>query len=350
VLVRSAPGPHEAATLAERLRNAVLPPVEVDAVRLSLDVSIGLAWFPDHGADVEALVQRADVAMYQAKGAGGGVHAYAADRDAHSLERLAMAQDLRGAVDRGEVRVHFQPQVDLRTGRVAGVEALARWTHPLLGVVPPADFIPVAEETGVIGPLTDHVLDESIARTGAWRRQGIDLHVAVNLSARTLADEALPARIAALCAEHGLPPEALVLEITESMVFHDPVAAAATLERIADLGCMISIDDFGTGFSSLENLKRLPVGEVKVDRSFIAGLDGDERDRAIVRGTLELAHALGMRVVAEGVEHDGMLDELQGMGCEIGQGWLWSRPVPAEDLPAAVARIASSAPQLRRVA
>jgi diguanylate cyclase (GGDEF)-like protein len=342
VLVRSAPGPHEAAMLGERLRSAVLPPVLLDGVPVSLDVSIGVAFHPEHGTDTEALVQRADVAMYDAKAAGGGVRCYAAERDAHSVARLAMTEELRAAVRDGDIQVHFQPQVDLQTGAVVGVEALARWQNHALGPIPPAEFIPVAEESGAILELTDHVLEQAIGHAGDWRRAGLELAVAVNLSGRVLTDRALPTRVRELCSAHGLPPELLVLEVTESMVLSDPVVAGRTLERLAALGVTVSIDDFGTGFSSLEHLKTLPVAEVKIDRGFVLGLDGEDRDRAIVEGTMHLAHALGMRVVAEGVEHERALAELRAMGCELGQGYHWSPPVPAGDVPATVARLSGA--------
>jgi predicted signal transduction protein with EAL and GGDEF domain len=334
ILLRSVDTPAAGVTVAANVRRAVAQPFDVAGVRVELGASIGIACFPEHGQDVDVLMQRADVAMYQAKEGRTGVERYVPELDGNSVHRLALAGDLRGALERDEFILHYQPKVDLRTGAVAGAEVLLRWAHPVHGWLPPDDFNPLAEHTGLIVPLTNHVVRHAVQQVGEWRRKGIDLSIAVNLSARTLVERELPDQIEELCRRFEVPTDRLVLEITESMVVADPVRAMPVLARLHELGVEISVDDFGTGYSSMDYLKRLPVREVKIDRSFVTPMATDARDAAIVRCTIDLARSLGLRVVAEGVESSAVQHRLTVMGCDHGQGFFLSRALPAPQFAA----------------
>jgi diguanylate cyclase len=273
--------------------------------------------------------------MYQAKAGATGVERYSVAQDDSSLARLALAADLRRALENSEFVPYFQPKIDLRDGRVVGAEALLRWNHPTQASVSPDVFIPLAEQTGLIVPVTLQVISAAIRACSLWRARGRgDLSVAVNLSARVLVDPMLPGHVEELCRCWDLPTRALVLEITESMIVDDPARTLPIVERLADLGVRLSIDDFGTGYSSLEYLKVLPVAEMKIDRSFVAGMGSDPRDAAIVRHSIDLGRSLGLRVVAEGVESAEDHAVLAGMGCDHAQGFFYSRPVPAADFEA----------------
>jgi diguanylate cyclase (GGDEF)-like protein len=334
VLLRSARTDDRGMAVAVAIRTALAEPFDAEGVSLELGGSIGVAIHPEDGDDVETLMQRADVAMYQGKEGATGVERYSVQEDDSSLARLALAADLRRALEKNEFVPYFQPKVDLRTGAVVGAEALLRWNHPTEANVPPDVFIPLAEQTGLIVPVTLQVISAAIRECSLWRARGRDLSVAVNLSARVLVDPQLPAHVEELCRCWDLPTRALVLEITESMVVDDPSRALPIVERLADLGVRMSIDDFGTGYSSLEYLKVLPVREMKIDRSFVAGICSDGRDAAIVRHSLDLGRSLGLRVVGEGVEsaaHHALLAE---MGCDHGQGFHYSRALPAAEFEA----------------
>jgi diguanylate cyclase (GGDEF)-like protein len=320
-----------AEAVAEGLLARLREPFVVDSTTLQVGGSIGLAWCPDHGTDVETLIQRADIAMYAAK-ATGGYAVFEHGKDNHSRRRLALAAALPAAIERGELVLAYQPKADLRTGRIVGAEALARWEHPELGAVDPGEFVPIAEQTGLIITLTTAVLQAALERVATWRALGHELTVAVNLSARSFLDERLAEEIPALLAVHDLPPDCLELEITESMLMHDPERAAVTLERLAAIGVGLSVDDFGTGYSSLAHLKRLPVDTIKIDKSFVLDMADDEADEAIVRSTIELAHNLGLRVVAEGVESPAAWMRLVALGCDLAQGFHLARPLPAGGL------------------
>ncbi len=320
-----------AVVIARKLCDAVSVPIDLDGVTLEIGASIGIACHPQHGDDVETLMQRADVAMYQAKERKSGVCCYTADEDDNTLMRLTLAGGLRHAIDADELAIHYQPQVDVATGQPVGAEALLRWRHPEHGLMPPAEFIPIAEQTGLIVPLTMHVLDAALLQVGVWREDGLNLTVSVNLSPRVLAEPDLPERIANLCRKRHVSPRALVVEITESMIVADPDRALPVAEQLSRMGVTVSLDDFGTGFSALDLLKRLPVSEVKIDRSFVLGMLDDTRDRAIVRYTTGLARELGMQVVAEGVETAALHDCLVELGCDVGQGYLYGRPMPAPE-------------------
>jgi diguanylate cyclase (GGDEF)-like protein len=333
--------------VARRIRAALAEPFEAEGVSLELGGSVGVACYPDDGGDVEALMQRADVAMYQAKAGATGVERYSVAQDDSSLARLALAADLRRALEEGEFVPYFQPKVDLRTGRVAGAEALLRWRHPSRSDVSPDVFIPLAEQTGLIVPLTMHVIAVAVRECSAWRADGGDYSVAVNLSARVLVEAQLPDHVEELCRCWGLPTEALVLEITESMVVDDPARALPTLERLADLGVRLSIDDFGTGYSSLEYLKTLPVHEMKIDRGFVMGMAEDPRDAAIVRCAIELGRSMGLRIVAEGVEHLETHLWLARQGCDQGQGYHYTRALEPEAFAAWLRRAERHADRAR---
>jgi diguanylate cyclase (GGDEF)-like protein len=326
----------KAAELGRRVGIALQTPFEIDGLEVVMDASIGAALCPDDGVDAEALLQRADVAMYQAKEARTGFQAYDPSRDRHSRERLTLMAELRRALERDELILHYQPKVDLQTGLVAGVEALVRWQHPVHGLRGPGAFLPHAEHTALMRPLTLHVLETALSQLAAWRGDGLDLHVAVNLAVQNLLDHRTPGHVADLLDRHGLPPHALTLEVTESLMLHDPQRAGEVLADLKELGCGLALDDFGTGYSSLEHLKRLPVNELKIDKSFVMTMDRDAADRAIVASTAALGSSLGLLVVAEGVESAASGSVLAAIGCDLAQGFHYSPPVPADQLPGLV--------------
>jgi diguanylate cyclase (GGDEF)-like protein len=325
-----------ATEVGRRLGIALQPPFEIDGLEVVMDASIGAALCPEHGTDADGLLQRADVAMYQAKEARTGFQAYDPARDRHSRERLTLIAELRHALERDELVLHYQPKVDLATGRVVGVEALVRWQHPVHGLRGPGAFLPHAEHTALMRPLTLHVLETALSQLARWRADGLDLHVAVNLAVQNLLDQRTPAQIAHLLARYGLPAHVLTLEVTESLMLADPQRAGEVLADLKELGAGLALDDFGTGYSSLEHLKRLPVNELKIDRSFVMGMDRDGADRAIVASTAGLGRSLGLRVVAEGVESAASASVLAAIGCDQAQGFYYSPPVPADQIPALV--------------
>jgi diguanylate cyclase (GGDEF)-like protein len=332
VLLRGLPDRGMAAELAGRLQDAIARPFMLNGVAAVLDASIGIAHCPEHGTDVHTLVQRADVAMYDAKRSRTSIETYTSERDPYSAERLQLLGELRAAIGAGELVLHYQPKVDVASQRVVGVEALVRWQHPVHGLLGPAEFVPLAERTGAIGDLTRWVLDNALAQARAWRDAGQDLTMAVNLAAPNIADATLPDAVAALLERHGVPGDRLECEISEHTVMADPRRAMAILERLRGLGVKLSLDDFGTGHSSLSYLKRLPLDEVKIDRSFVMGMTDDDNDAAIVRTTIDLARNLGLEVVAEGVESETILRNLSDLSCDIAQGFYLSRPLPAAEL------------------
>ncbi len=332
VLLPSVDSAIDAAATAEELLSALEQPFPVGDLNLEVGASIGVVISPDHGTDAATLLQRADVAMYAAKEARSGVELYNPDHDEYSPRRLVLANELRHAIDRGQLTVHYQPKADLRTGDVTGVEALLRWHHPEYGFIPPDEFIPLAEHTGSIRALTRWVLAAAISQAGQWRRKGVDLDVAVNLSMRSLLDMGLPDEVENLLRRAGLDARSLTLEITESTIMADPVRSMGVLHDLSDLGTTLSIDDFGTGYSSLSYLKRMPVGEVKVDRSFVMNMASDDNDLVIVRSTIDLARNLGLQVVAEGVEDRPTWDQLAVLGCDAAQGYYLGRPMPVTQL------------------
>ncbi|MFE9688564.1 putative bifunctional diguanylate cyclase/phosphodiesterase [Micromonospora sp. NPDC005806] len=320
--------------LAGQLREQIRDEMVFDGLTLDVDTAVGVAVHPDHGSDAVALLQRVDLAATAAKSVPGSVQLYSPALESRSLRRLGLAGDLRRALNDGALQVYFQPKVTLRDRRLVGVECLARWEHPAHGTVAPDDFVAVAEHTGQLGRLTEFVLRESLRRSRDWGHGEQPLAVSVNLAARTLTDQHFPAIVRDLLEEYDVPPQRLTLEITEAGVLDGTERPIPTLRRLRDLGVRLSVDDFGTGNSSLAQLRRLPVHEVKVDRSFVQGMATDPGDLAIVNAVVTLSQQFGLAVVAEGVESELTLELLQDIGCEIGQGFLFSRPLPYERLEA----------------
>jgi diguanylate cyclase (GGDEF)-like protein len=318
--------------VARRVLTALEHPIDLDGLEVEIGGSLGVALAPRHATDTAALLKRADMAMYDAKASARGLRLYEADIDTNDPRRLTLVSDLRAALHNDEIEVHVQPKALLASGDVVGVEALVRWTHPQFGPVSPDEFIPVAERSGLIGPLTTRVLDVALGACAQWRAAGLDLGVAVNLSTRSLRDADLVDDVSRVLRRHGVPSDRLTLEITESSVMADPARAVGILHQLRDLGVRLSVDDFGTGYSSLSYLKRLPVQEVKIDRSFVAGLREGSDDLAIVRSIVDLGRHLGLQVVAEGVEDQDTWDLLASMGCDLVQGWHLCRAVPTPQL------------------
>ncbi len=331
VLLRAADS-QQATAAADRLLTALQAPFDLEGIALHVDASVGIAVCPDHADDATALLQRADVAMYQAKAARSGWQLYAFHPGEHGRDRLQTIEDLRTAVDQGQFLLHYQPKIDTRTGTVAGVEALVRWQHPSQGLLYPDTFLPLAEQTGLMRSLTSTVLRTALAQARAWRDDGLDISVAVNLSVANLIDTHLPAEVDGLLTGLGLPASALELEITESTLMIDPERSGQVLDDLRALGVRIAVDDYGTGYSSLAYLQRLAVDELKLDKSFVLPMLEDQGGAAIVRTTIDLAHSLGLLLVAEGVESDDHLRELTRLGCDLAQGYHISRPLHAEDL------------------
>jgi diguanylate cyclase (GGDEF)-like protein len=326
-------GSHEDATaLAARMHEALEAPFALSGFPLEIAVSIGIAAYPEHGEDVDALLQHADVAMYVAKDAHAGTAFYESEHDTSDAERLALAGELRRAIENDELVVHFQPKTDLETGRIVGAEALVRWQHPERGFIPPNEFVPIAERTGLIKPLSRYVLASALRQCASWHAAGLDLHMAVNLTIPDLLDVELPDRIAELLAESGVRPEQLELEITETTILADPFRVRGVLNRLNAMGLRLAIDDFGTGYSSLAYLKNLPVHTIKVDRSFVMGMCENASDATIVRSTIDLGRNLGLGVVAEGIESQDVWDALRAAGCSLGQGYFISKPASAGEL------------------
>jgi diguanylate cyclase (GGDEF)-like protein/PAS domain S-box-containing protein len=321
-----------ATAVADKLRAAIEAPFAVDGLTLDIDASIGVAAYPDHATDAIQLLQRADVAMYAAKATHAGYTVYDPTLDQHNPRRLGLLGQLRRALAAGELVVHYQPLADARSARILGVEALVRWQHPEHGLLGPGEFIPLAETTGLIRPLTSYVLQVALRQCRTWLDAGRDLSVAVNLSTRCLLDLTLPDQITQLLENTAVAPERLVLEITESAIMTDPTRALEILNRLHTLGVRLAIDDFGTGYSSMAYLKSLPVDELKVDRSFVKHLRDNQNDAVIVRSTVDLGHNLGLRVVAEGVEDQATWQELATLGCDTVQGYYLAKPMPAAEL------------------
>jgi diguanylate cyclase (GGDEF)-like protein len=315
-----------------RLQDALQTPVDMDGISIELDASIGLAWYPDHGADVDTLLQRADVAMYRAKATHQPLEIYRAEDDYHSPERLVLATDLRRALADDQLVLHYQPQVELGHGRPVAAEGLVRWRHPQRGLLGPLEFIEVAERTGLIKDLTYRVLDLGLHDLRSWSEQGRKLSLSLNVSVRSLLDRRFPDEVEKLLAVHGIDGHALTLELTESSLMVDPEIAKKTMRDLSELGVAVAIDDFGTGYSSLAYLTDLPIGELKIDKSFVRAMGSDTRNAIVIRSTIELAHNLGLRTVAEGIEDAYTFERLRALGCELAQGFHMSKPLPASGL------------------
>ncbi|MGW4422132.1 putative bifunctional diguanylate cyclase/phosphodiesterase [Streptosporangium sp. NPDC004631] len=331
VLLPSVRDAAAAREVAARLRVALTEPVRLEGMTFDLDASVGIALHPDHAPDFELLMQRSDVAMYLAKEGRTGVEIYVADKDRNSPERLNLLGDLRRAIDRSELRLHYQPKLDLVGGQVRGVEALLRWRHPERGMISPGEFVPMAEQSYLMHLLTQYVIDAALEQAARWWRAGLREQISVNVSARDLLDSALPERLGAGLAHYRLPPKAIQLEVTERVLMTDQAYTADAVRALAALGVQLALDDFGTGYSSLVRLQRLPVSEVKIDASFVRRIVESKDDERIVRSIVDLVRSLGLRSVAEGVESDEVAARLADMGCELAQGWLFAEPMSAAD-------------------
>jgi diguanylate cyclase len=330
VLLPDVDGVAGALDVASRLRVALAQAFKVEGVELDIDASIGVVVSGVHGSDAQTLLQRADIAMYIAKQQKSGVVVYDPENDDHSPERLSLLGQLRRGIERGELFLHYQPKVDLRTRAVVGVEALVRWQHPDRGMIPPNDFIPLAEHTGLIGPLTMAVLNMALAQAKLWSEGGHHIPVAVNISARNLSDDGFASKVEGLLAQHAVASSLLEVEVTESAVMLEPEKAARILNELHALGVRIAIDDFGAGYTSLAQLKHLPISELKIDKSFILTMGSNADDALIVKSMIELGHGLNMRVVAEGIETAEAMTSLGDLQCDIGQGFHLCRPALAD--------------------
>ncbi|HEY3007095.1 MAG TPA: EAL domain-containing protein [Micromonosporaceae bacterium] len=376
-------GAGEASALAARVTTALAEPVSLDGLPLDVGGSIGIALYPEHGDDFAALMRHADVAMYDAKHRGDAVAVYAPESDHNSAERLGLVADLRSALESngsrlngrhraepddettgvdgasglqqgavglngraaGEIAMYYQPQVDIGTGTVVGVEALLRWRHPLRGLVDPEELIRVAEQSAVMRLLTRRVIDDVVEQIAKWAAAGVQLRASLNVSVRDLHTAEITEQISDRLARYGVPPDRLQLEITEGALMADPRRVLATISELHRIGVAIALDDFGTGYSSMQHLRRLPLAEVKIDRSFVLGMAADADDAAIVRSIIELAGALGLRVVAEGVEDERTWRLLHRSGCHIAQGWFYARPMPGDELVGWLARYRPLSPR-----
>jgi diguanylate cyclase (GGDEF)-like protein len=317
--------------VAARLRVAIAEPIRLEGMSIEIEASVGLALFPDDATGFEQLLQRADVAMYLAKERRSGVERYVADSDRNSPARLTLLSDLRRGMDRGELELQFQPKVYLGDQRVAGMEALVRWRHPVRGIIAPGEFIPLVEQSYLMRDLTRHVVNMALAQASRWWQDGLPVQVSLNVGARDLLDTGLADTVSGGLAASGLPPEAILLEINERLLRSEPSHAAAAAESLAALGVALSLDDFGTGHSSLVWLRQLPVTEVKIDSSFVGRMLASAEDKVVVGSIVDLVRALGIRSVAEGVESDEVATALRAMGCDAAQGWHFSKPLsPAQ--------------------
>jgi EAL domain-containing protein (putative c-di-GMP-specific phosphodiesterase class I) len=332
-----------AVVVAQRILAAFEQPLQLDDHKVDLSAGLGIAVWPQHAGEADALLSHAEVAMYAAKRRTAGAQVYDPAVDTASAANLSLLSELRQAVEGGELRLYLQPKIAIADGSVCGAEALVRWQHPTRGLVPPMQFIPFAEQTGFIRQLTLWIFEQAAAEQVELALLGVR-RVSVNLSTRDLLDPELPDKLEAILRRHRALAEGFCLEITESAIMDDPQRAEATLNRLAERGYKLSIDDFGTGYSSLAYLKRLPVHELKIDKSFVMAMESDEGDAKIVRSTIDLAHNLGLSVVAEGVENEAVLTLLHALDCDEGQGYHMSKPMPAADFCDWVARWQVRAP------
>lgn len=318
--------------IAVEVMTAIKFPFELQSMTVEVGISLGIALYPQNGKDVSSLMRCADIAMYVAKRQTRGFAFYSTDDDHHSPRRLALMTELRSAMKENQLFLHYQPKVDLRTYQTVGLEVLVRWEHPVHGMIPPAHFIPIAETTQLIGPLTLWVLEHALMQWRIWYEQGLKTDLAVNLSVRNLLDQALPAQIRRLIEKHQMDVSCLELEITESAIMADPDGALRVLKQIDKMGVRLSIDDFGTGYSSLAYLKRLPIQKLKIDLSFIRHLTENEHDALITKTITNLAHEFGLKVIAEGVEDIETMEALRKLKCDQVQGYYISRPIGAEEM------------------
>jgi len=312
----------------QKIREALYPTITIEGVSIMIDAAIGVALFPEHGDDAETLLSHADIAMHAAKKYGVCHVVYDRQMNPHNPRRLILMGELRQATEQNHLTLYYQPKINVRRGEVCGAEALVRWRHPERGLIPPDEFIGPAEQTGLIHPLTQWVLRTAISQCGAWGRQGLTMPIAINLSARNLFDPTLPDQVAQLVREQGVSPTCLTMEITESAIMTDTARAVDILLKLRAIGVKIAVDDYGIGYSSLSYLRKLPIDGIKIDKSFVMHMLENESDATIVRSTIELAHKLGLEIVAEGVESRGAYELLMAWGCDIAQGYYISKPLP----------------------
>jgi diguanylate cyclase (GGDEF)-like protein len=338
-------GESEATALALTLRDSLAQPFVLGGLAVETRASIGIALFPEQGHNLSDLLRRADMAMYKAKATRVGTHVYSSEDDSHGDARMRTLQELRVAITHDQLRIHYQPKVSLGSGAVTGVEALVRWEHPVRGLLLPEDFLDLVEESGLMHELTRVVLTQALDQAVRWQTSGRSLTIAVNVSASSLVDIDLPDQIVRMVQDRGLPASALMLEVTEDFLIRDRERAHAVLTRLRQAGIQIAVDDFGTGYSSLSYLRDLPIDELKLDRSFVLPMSGDARAASLVASTIGLAHSLGLRMVAEGVETGAAFDELARYGCDDAQGFFMSKPVPAADLDVWLAERSSARPE-----
>jgi diguanylate cyclase (GGDEF)-like protein len=346
VLVHGAQGVPDALSTAAGIQAGFEPAIVLDDVEVSVEASIGVAVMGEHADAPNILLQRADTALAHARAHHRSIEVYSPELDQFDASRLTLLSEVRGALERGEFVLQYQPQIELQSGDITGVEALVRWHHPEHGVLAPTEFIPPIEQTALIGPLTLALIDQAVGQLATWSKLGIDVQMSVNLSARNLADAELPQQIAEILERHRVRPDRLIVEVTESAAMDDPNRAVTVLAALRATGVGVSVDDFGTGNASIEYLAKLPATELKIDRSFITDILADPRAEAIVRSTIDLARNLGLTVVAEGIETEAVLRHLTALGCDTAQGYFISRPQPPEQLTAMLRESGESRPNL----
>jgi diguanylate cyclase (GGDEF)-like protein len=334
ILLATANDTNGAEIASKKILAALAEPIEIQGQAIEVGASLGIVMFPEHGEDAAVLMREADAAMYIAKQFRSGYKVYTTDLGHGADDRLTLQGDLRRAIANGELVLHYQPKIDFAAGRVSGVEALVRWQHPQLGLLPPDKFIPLAEQTGLIKPLTISVLRGALCQCREWQQAGMVLSMSVNISAINIQDPEFPDQVAALLKEVPVPPALLELEVTETAVMSEPLRAVECIKRLSALGLQVAIDDFGTGYSSMAYLKKLLVAKIKIDKSFVKDMAINHSDAVIVRSTVELGHNLGLKVVAEGVESQSVWDRLKDLGCDSAQGYYMSRPLTAEKFAA----------------
>jgi diguanylate cyclase (GGDEF)-like protein/PAS domain S-box-containing protein len=333
IVLTSALDPNAVAMTARRILNSLQQPFVVEGQVLEVGASIGIALYPQHGSDVRTLMRRADVAMYATKQSNAGFTFHERDEhDSRVPDQLSLVVEMRTAIERNEFELYYQPKQHLHSGLITRAEVLVRWNHPRRGLLMPASFVPIAERTGLIKPMTDWILDKALQQCREWQDEGAPIHVAVNVSAKSLLEETLPAKVQSLLDKWNIDPRFLKIEITESSIMADPAHALAIMSMLQSMGVRLSVDDFGTGYSSLTHLRELPIDEIKIDKAFVLGMLTSDADAAIVRTVIDLAHNLGKQVCAEGVEDGETLRRLEEMGCDLAQGYFISRAVPAAAL------------------
>jgi len=333
IVLTSAFDANAVAMTARRILNSLQQPFVVEGQVLEVGASIGIALYPQHGADARTLMRRADVAMYATKQSNAGFTFHERDEpESRVPDQLSLVVEMRTAIERDEFELYYQPKRHLHSGLITRVEVLIRWNHPRRGLLMPVSFVPIAERTGLIKPMTDWILDKAMKQCREWQDAGAPIHVAVNVSAKSLLEETLPSKVQSMLDKWNIDPRFLKIEITESSIMADPAHALAIMSMLQSMGVRLSVDDFGTGYSSLTHLRELPIDEIKIDKSFVTGMITSEADAAIVRTVIDLAHNLGKQVCAEGVEDAETMHKLEEMGCDLAQGYFISRPVPAATL------------------